>query len=465
MPAHQQHKAPWTLLAYVLVCAPLLLLLGACLWAAYRDVQMVRNLTLRAHVNRLRSQAIRRASRLEAMIERHAATPPTWTVLREAPWFNEFWSAIEMPAEQLYAAVVDEAGVIAMHSDPSRMGKRLGGGWYERRVPEAGEDVVRLEGQSLAGAAQAYDVTVPLYAASHWIGDYHEGLDARWFDSTVLAEQRRVLANWGWITALVAVVDGAAVWAVVYLMRHRRALDDFIRSSRQERLRELAQLGSGLAHEIRNPLHALRINLHLLRRGLSGRSALNESQLAATIQDSDAAIDRLGGLMNDLLQFADPHRGKPAEIDLSREVQATLNLLEEELRLNQIEVRAQLTPDSAAVVIEPARLRQLVLNLLTFAQHKSGQQGSIEVEVSRRGEQVELSVADSGAALTEEQQSRVFEPFQAPAETGSGLGLALVRVYAEEAGGGVACEHRAPSGNRFRLWLPHISSVASGGKL
>jgi signal transduction histidine kinase len=104
-------------------------------------------------------------------------------------------------------------------------------------------------------------------------------------------------------------------------------------------------------------------------------------------------------------------------------------------------------------------LRQAVLNLLTFAKHKAGKQGTIEVEVKHNGRRAELAVADSGPALSAEQQTHVFEPFQSPAKTGSGLGLALVQIFAEEAGGQVEYQRRQPTGNRFCLRLPLAPSA------
>jgi signal transduction histidine kinase len=224
----------------------------------------------------------------------------------------------------------------------------------------------------------------------------------------------------------------------------------------------MAQLGSGLAHEIRNPLHALRINLHTLRRAFGGRSSLPEDQLVATIEESDAAIDRLDGLMRDLLQFADPSAGEIAEIDVVQEVQATLGLLAEDLRRDQIQVRTHFPHETAPVAIDPVRLRQSLLNLLTFAQHRAGKSGAISVVVKRADGEVEITVGDSGPALPEDQRNRVFEPFQAPAETGSGLGLALVQVYVEEAGGRAKWDDDATANSRCRLWFPLALSRPKG---
>jgi two-component system C4-dicarboxylate transport sensor histidine kinase DctB len=216
----------------------------------------------------------------------------------------------------------------------------------------------------------------------------------------------------------------------------------------------LAQLAAGLAHEIRNPLHALRINLHTLRRSFTSRSPLPQDQVIATIQESDASIDRLNELMRDLLQFVDPSAGEPADVDLVHEAQATLNLLSDDLRREQITVHTALPREAATIAIDPVRLRQTLLNVFTFAQHRAERSGTIEVQVERCEGGVQIAIGDSGPALTDEQRVRVFEPFQAPAETGSGLGLALVQTYVEEAGGRVCWVGEAEAGGQCRLWFP-----------
>jgi K+-sensing histidine kinase KdpD len=105
-----------------------------------------------------------------------------------------------------------------------------------------------------------------------------------------------------------------------------------------------------------------------------------------------------------------------------------------------------------------------MLNLLTFAQHRAGKNGKIDVTVKHVDRGIEIAVADSGPKLTEEQRTRVFEPFQAPAETGSGLGLALIQVYVDEAGGRARWDEDDAAGSRCCLWLPRAEHRTKGGQ-
>jgi len=449
----------------VLICAPLALLFIECLRGAYSELATMRTMTLRDETQRVRAQALSRAEGLKVLMEIHQATDQPWTTIRDQPWLRNYWSSLNLAGtHSAYVAVVDEAGAIVMHTDGERVGQRLERGWYERRVTEAGPDVVRIERGALSGEVPALDVTAPLNVAGHWVGDYHEGLDANWLDAQVSALQRGALFRWLGVLAIVAAVNAGATGALLHLAARHRGLWKALRDKVTRHSRELAQLGSGLAHEIRNPLHALRINLHTLRRALSGRSPLPEDQIVATIQESDASIDRLDSLMRDFLLFADPSRGEVARVDIASEVRSSLSLLAEDFRRQQIELRTQIPAAPATVAIDPARLRQVLHNLLTFAQHRVGQSGTIHLQVAEGEGGVEIAVDDSGPALSDEVRRRLFEPFQAPGETGSGLGLALVQTYIEEAGGRVVWQRHAPHGERCRLWLPLAPSVHNGDR-
>ena len=242
--------------------------------------------------------------------------------------------------------------------------------------------------------------------------------------------------------------------AMVHLAREHRRLWRIWDGENRMRAAQLVKLGSGLAHEIRNPLHALRINLHVLRRAFGGRATLPEDQLIATISESNSAIDRLDQLMRDLLQLSDSNTDGAAEVNLVQELQSALGLLAEDLKRDQITVHCNHSADSVPIMIDPGRLRQSLLNLLAFAKQRAGKGGSIEVGVERRKGGAEISIRDSGPTLTADQSDHVFEPFQASVDSGTGLGLALVQRNVEGAGGRATWDGTARKGGCCRVWFP-----------
>ncbi len=464
MPAKSRSWNEWTPWAYALVAAPLVLLLVEVLRGAVHEVSMVRTQTLHAELQKLQSRAMQRAKGLEVLIDSHSSGEEPWSKRRMESWFTSYWSDFRPGKHELYAAVVDEAGQIVAHTEADQVGKRLGGSWYEQRVAEFGPDVVLTQRSALGGERKTFDVAVPLELHDASLGDYHEGLDADWLDSTIADRQRSVAMHWMWVIALVGAVDAAAVAALSFLARGQSRMGRVLRGQTRQRSRELSQIGAGLAHEVRNPLHALRINLHTVRRSFSSRNKLPEDQIMATIEESESAIDRLDELMRDLVQFTDRTTGKTSDVDLAHEVRATLSLLAETMQHERIDVSSRFPSEPSPIAIDPVRLRQLLLNVLTMAQHRAGKSGKIDVQVDRVNGGVELAVGDSGPQLPEEQRNRIFEPFQAPAETGSGLGLALVQVYVEEAGGRASWDDGAAAG-RCRLWFPLALTAPQGAHL
>lgn len=433
-----------------------------CLQAAYCDVQMIYAVSLKTEIDSLRAEAVRRAGNLETLLE-SAPTPIDWETFREAPLHKSFWLGLADPSgSELYAAVVDRSGEIVMHTDPARLGVQLERGWYDHTVPEAGPDVVRSENGPLFESASVFDIRVPLVVGGKQIAGFHEGLDAANFDAKVMQLQRYALIKWGLVLAAALLVDLAALWALFRLLRWNRSLGEMVQRNVQEQARAMAQIGGGLAHQIRNPLHALRINLHILRRSQTGSTRLTPEQLDAAIRESDAEIDVLEGLMRDLLQFAVPGGGQQSEVELNRAVAAAINLLEEEFRHHKIEVKTEISEEQAVVAIDPGHLRQIVGNLLTFVVNNTPTNGQAEVVVTRRAKEVELVVGHSGPSLTKQQLAQIFEPFQSPRESGSGLELTLVRCVTIEAGGTITCEKRVPSGNRFRITLPLVKPGTKG---
>lgn len=451
----------------VLICAPLVLSLVDRARDLYCDAAMIRTVALRSEMGQMRSATIRRAGRLEALIEFHAA-PGTangrtdWESLGKEPWLQAQWQSVGEPApHQLYSAVVSNAGIIVLHTRDDAVGKRLTSEWDDHKIPEAGGDVVRCPPSTLSGDAAAFDVHVPLVAAGRQLGTYHAGLDATWFDREVAAQQRELVMARSWTFGLLVAAIGGAVVGLVLLTRDFAEVRRQLAHEVQERARQLAQIGMGLAHEIRNPLHTLRINLHTLKRSL-GRTPLNEQDLNDMVRESDAEIDHVDALVRDFVQYTVPQGGEPVDIDLGREIQATVNLLGEEWRRNEVEVHTQTAQQPVVVHMEPARLRQIALSLLTFAQNSAGPKGVVQIDVQEHNGRAQLTIADSGPALSGTESARLFEPFQGTSHAPAGLGLALVQRFVDEAGGRIDRRRQSAVGGCFFVSLPLANHHSQG---
>jgi signal transduction histidine kinase len=443
---------------YCLLLLPTLLLVLLASYHALSAYERIGTDILRTQMGRLQSQTTLHCGRLQTFIDVHGAESQHFSQLMAQPWFAGYWSSVTSEDEphRVYVAITDPTGAILLHTDKQRQGQRLGTGWYNRRIHDANSDVVFAESSPLS-SQPAYDQRLPIDIGGRWAGDYHVGLDARWLDHEITKQRRAALVPWVWMGGSILLLAGGAVFATVFIARQTQRLRQAYRQCLGERARQLAQIGGGLAHEVRNPLHALRINLHTLKRALGQNKPLSSEQIADTVKESDAEIDRLDALLRDFLEFTSPAHGEKGIIDVGREIQAALNLLAEDLRREQISVKCHLPPEPVIIRANPKRFRQVVQNLLTFAQRNAGKSGNVEIQVHENGRGAEISVADSGPNLTDEQRAHLFEPFQAPVDTGCGLGLALVQCFADEVGGDVSSQSRSPRGTQVRVVVPQAN--------
>lgn len=218
--------------------------------------------------------------------------------------------------------------------------------------------------------------------------------------------------------------------------------------ARKNRLADLGQMASHVAHEVRNNLVPVKLYLSLLRRR-TGR-APEDTRLLDKI---DAGFTALDATVNDLLQFTaerDPQRTRFAAAELIDEVFSSLapQFSAQAIR-TEIGLAAELT-----IWADRQMLRRALLNLVLNAIDALPDGGTIRVAIRTVDAGLALDVADSGGGLAEETLRRAFEPFFSTKSHGTGLGLAIVYRIAEVHGGQVTAANRPEGGACFTLYLP-----------
>ncbi len=218
--------------------------------------------------------------------------------------------------------------------------------------------------------------------------------------------------------------------------------------ARKNRLADLGQLASHVAHEVRNSLVPVTLYLSLLRRRLSDDAG--SLDILDKIQSGFVAVDTT---VNDLLQFAadrEPHFRSLAVIDLVNEVCAALA---PQLAAQDIEVDLQV-PEHAVLAADRDLLRRALVNLLLNAMDAMPDGGQVTISAYAGQRYFDLEVADSGPGLSDEARRRAFEPFFTTKHTGTGLGLAIVYRVAEAHGGSALAANCPEGGAAFTLRLP-----------
>ncbi len=217
---------------------------------------------------------------------------------------------------------------------------------------------------------------------------------------------------------------------------------------------EIAALAGGLAHEIKNPLSTISLNLELLGEDVSGGESPRDRRMLKKILAVQQECRRLEAILEDFLKFACVGELELAEGDLNQVVREFIEFYQPELAANGVEISPHLAPDLAGVRLDSALFRQVLLNLALNAQQAMPRGGIIELQTRFRDGTVELEFIDNGWGMDEKTLSRIFDVFYSTKPGGSGLGLATVKRIVEAHGGRVTVESAPSAGTRFTVSLP-----------
>ncbi len=232
---------------------------------------------------------------------------------------------------------------------------------------------------------------------------------------------------------------------------------DELRAQREliarEKLATVGELASGVAHEVNNPLAAIRMEAELL--GRSTQDAEASTAAAAIVRE----VDRAARIVRSLLRLARRADITPVRIQLNDLVRDVGEIRQRVLRADNIEVRTRMDQGAEAVLGLGQELQQVVINLVTNAEHavRGRPNAVIELATEARKDWVRLTVEDSGPGVPLNVRSRIFDPFfttKSPDE-GSGLGLSICQRVVAEVGGRIWLEDSSTLGGaKFVVELP-----------
>lgn len=232
------------------------------------------------------------------------------------------------------------------------------------------------------------------------------------------------------------------------------------------RRRLLARLAGGLAHEIKNPLSTMAINLTLLEEefqpalgGDHGQSPKDKRSLKR-VRTLQREVARLEGILDDFLRFARGGEVNRSPLDLVDLVREVLEFSGPELEAADVRLHASLPTGLPLVMLDEGAFRQALVNLIVNARQAMPGGGELIVELRRHGRQAELCVTDSGVGMTPDQIERCFDLYYSTKKGGTGLGLATVKRIVEMHDGEMALVSDEGRGTRFHIWLPLLQELA-----
>jgi two-component system sensor histidine kinase HydH len=225
----------------------------------------------------------------------------------------------------------------------------------------------------------------------------------------------------------------------------------------QRAIAEIAELAGGLAHELRNPLSTMMINLKLLAEDLSDTDASPEDVRRRALLKVDTLrreAERLQSLFDDFLNLTGPCRLQRAKTDLNAVVARLIEFFEPLAHSEGIEVRTVGTQNPLVCPVDEKLLSQALLNIVVNAQQAMPEGGELTLTTAVEGDQAVLTVSDTGVGIAQSDRERILRPFFSTKASGNGLGLSLTRRVIQEHGGTLSFESELGRGTTFTIRLP-----------
>ncbi len=235
-----------------------------------------------------------------------------------------------------------------------------------------------------------------------------------------------------------------------------RDLEQQVKFSHEQKLSELGRLAAGVAHEIHNPLAAVRLALHAAEQE-NAAAEPDREQVLEFLTLVDQEVEKCSEVTERLLKLSVPPPADQELVEVDRVVADTLKLLHWEAETRKVEIRLELEEAPLRVLATDSELRMVTLNLAQNACHAMPRGGRLTVRCRRGGNRVELSFEDTGVGIDPKDHLRIFEPFfsrRADGVRGTGLGLSITKSIVESHGGTISVDSETGHGSRILVTFP-----------
>ena len=224
----------------------------------------------------------------------------------------------------------------------------------------------------------------------------------------------------------------------------------------RDRLAALGEMAAGLAHEIRNPLGAIKASAQYLEDSEPGGTQLNREFLDIIVDE----VNRLNRVVSSFLDYARPHQGNPVPIDLNAALRRTLQTMQPG-RADGVDVVLELEDNLPAVAVDAEQIRQVFINLIQNGLQAMEGKGKLTIASAAIDDPraalprlVEVRFTDTGRGISKSVMRNLFVPFFTTKDKGTGLGLAISQRIVQNAGGSIQVHTTPGGGSTFTVVLP-----------
>ncbi|MEE9524115.1 MAG: ATP-binding protein [Thermodesulfovibrionales bacterium] len=215
-----------------------------------------------------------------------------------------------------------------------------------------------------------------------------------------------------------------------------------------ERLSALGEMATTVAHEIKNPLNAIRLAASYLKRNFRGELL---SEFLTIIEEE---VMRLNNISSNFLGFSRPAPLNLKVCDINAIIKPTVELIRQEATERNIEIVLLTDENLPPVHCDLSRIKQAILNLLVNAMDVSKEGDTITVSTEKENDHIRISLQDTGSGVSDEEAEKIFKPFYTTKTRGSGLGLAIVDRIVKEHNGEIEVDSKHEKGTIFTIKMP-----------
>ncbi len=259
-------------------------------------------------------------------------------------------------------------------------------------------------------------------------------------------------------------VIGLLTGAVLFLYRRTSRTQE--KGNHLAQLEELSKLTGRLAHEIKNPLSTIKINLELISEELESASQSKSGQTGVHRDEPGLArarrkiaviqkeTDRLEHILDGFLRYIDRTELRPASTDINELVGDMIDFYSPQAYSRSVTIRQGLHPEPLICRVDADMLKQVILNLFINAQQAMSNGGELMIRTERQNEEAVIQVCDTGHGIAPERLPQIFEAYHSSRPRGSGLGLPTAKNIVEAHKGTITVNSELGKGTSFTIRLP-----------
>lgn len=226
-----------------------------------------------------------------------------------------------------------------------------------------------------------------------------------------------------------------------------------------EKMALLGQVATTVNHEIRTPLNTLYMNLQLVRKSFEAciGDCKDKDVVARRIDVIDREVLRISDMLEEFVRYARLTPPKMSTVAIHKLVHSVAEMLSERFAQGHVTLKLSLANAPCMIRADESKLIQVLVNLCINAIHAMPDGGVLTLQCVERDDKVEISVADTGLGIPEQNLDKVFEPFFTSKASGLGFGLSIVKRIVQDHGGQIICRSKVGEGSLFTLTLPTSS--------